>query len=307
MSGDISIVPGIVLLAIGCIMLFVAVGLFTTADSSTPAIITAIISILLLIVGTVLLIRYLNERPSNKKCNATTECPSGEYCSSNNICVAGIKCSSQAQCPAGQVCQSNGVCVPMGFCTSTANCPAGTVCASNNRCVVPGGCTGTGSADCPTGMSCFNGKCSTPCTNNTGCGQGQLCQSGFCITPTSCTGTTGCGNGYACFQGSCIPGFQCNTLADCPIGGPYNACVSNVCQVVPTPLVPSNQAGAGLTQAGTGNAVMMSNLLASVAAPTPWTAVNAHPSGVINFNPITGATSVGNSGSCNTFSSQFRR
>jgi hypothetical protein len=179
-------------------------------------------------------------------CAKSTDCPSGEACSTALVCATA--CTTDAQCPQGDACVS-GACEKSG-CTTDADCPSGAVCVAH-ACVVQGpGCASD--ADCAAGDVCVNGQClpqSTGCMVDADCPPNEICTNHACTaalhwfytcgapvcmghTITSVTPCTTQQAGNPCTPSGqeCDPGDSCDRLLVCastdPTHGPGGCPIS---------------------------------------------------------------------------------
>jgi len=141
-------------------------------------------------------------------CLVDEHCDVGLQCMADNTCGDGSLCTGDADCDGDLVCElSSGACVE---CTVDSHCPSGSTCQLNS-CVESGNSgapTCTTQADCdPLGYICdlSAGEC-VPCSTDTQCGDGRVCNAGVCVNDN--TGSGGCQftsecNGLACISGSC--------------------------------------------------------------------------------------------------------
>jgi hypothetical protein len=126
-------------------------------------------------------------------------------------------CKTACDCPQGQAC-TGGTCITG---TKPVYC-----------CAKPG---------CPVSLPCINpsgtaGLCqgASTCKNHCDCLQGQMCQSGQCITgtkPVYCCTKSGCPKGQACYNpngttGKCGGAGQCSVDCDCLQG---QMCAGGIC------------------------------------------------------------------------------
>jgi hypothetical protein len=108
---------------------------------------------------------------------------------------------------------ADAVCVPGGasgaVCTADGNCNGIERCVCG-QCIIQA-CQGAGA--CGAGLVCRDGRCTTPCTEDSDCGSGGQCDTGGC--------TRGCSS-----DGDCHFGESCDDL--------FNICVAKIC----SPAVP---------------------------------------------------------------------
>jgi hypothetical protein len=94
---------------------------------------------------------------------------------------------------------------------------------------------------------CVDGDCQNPCASTSACGTGQVCDQGFCVTPTTsggqCVFNSDCGAGKTCINGTCHSG--CHADSDCPAA---DRCVAGICEADtgPSPQCRSNGDCVGL-------------------------------------------------------------
>jgi Tol biopolymer transport system component len=141
-------------------------------------------------------------------CQRDTDCPVGQVCGPEDICVTAptptptIHCNTTEECPPGLTCVDN-VCrdlstptvtpTPLPTCVTDEDCPPGTECKAF-VCVPP-----------------------RPCDNQLECrGTRETCLDGFCECGGDCN-TDGIVFGSEITKMVCIVGGQCN-LAICPAG-----------------------------------------------------------------------------------------
>lgn len=173
----------------------------------------------------------------NAQCATDTDCPSGDFCSSNQVCLPSndastSTCSTPTDCPTGQNCGTDGQC-HAGDCSSTG-CPSGYACTLSNgvaQCVANNPVPDSGPPDAAPDANNFSG-----CTSDPACadaGAGYVCLDGQCVAPANqCFDATQCPNSEQCVQGVCTP--SCSGTQPCPTG--YSCDTSKgVCTGNPTP------------------------------------------------------------------------
>ena len=87
--------------------------------------------------------------------------------------------------------------------------------------------------DCGLTGRCLDGECQAGCTANAGCGTGQVCTQGYCVTSTTsgaqCVFNADCGGSATCINGYCHA--DCSANADCAAKGQgLDVCVAGICQ-----------------------------------------------------------------------------
>lgn len=153
-------------------------------------------------------------------CKDSAECTvEGTQCI-GGLCVAG--CDFSYQCGAGKVCD-NGACVLE--CSETTACTANGYKCDKGVCVPdPQNPECSAQKPCEAGSQiCVDGFCTTSCTTNTDCQQGDICDAttGSCIVDPSpkpvCSDSSQCtGVGQQCgADGYCH--YPCTTLAECKL------------------------------------------------------------------------------------------
>lgn len=153
------------------------------------------------------------ETTTPQTCNATTPCPSGQYCTQAGTCRSeGGGCTATNQCATAQSCQS-------GQCACTT-------CSSSCTCGTGGACQAT--TDCRNGLTCTAGICQDcshggcqgdPCSPDTACVTGMTCSNQQCIPTCDVTPNT-----PACIAARCSNGVKDAGESDVDCGGQCAAC-----------------------------------------------------------------------------------
>ncbi|MBQ4471687.1 MAG: hypothetical protein II942_00350, partial [Alphaproteobacteria bacterium] len=208
-------------------------------------------------------------------CSSNDDCPEGQICNENNICVPDKPCTTTADCDTGEVCdEENGVCVE---CLEDNDCTDGKVCNSQHMCVCPGKttwdeikqcCSCTENSDCLDGQVCNSDHiCVCPgktvwdpsknccsCTADEDCLEGQVCNSDhICVCPgktvwnpskncCTCTADDDCPAGQICNEeNKCETPIPCNDDSVCPDG---MICIEGMCKI-PKPCADNNDCPKG--------------------------------------------------------------
>jgi RHS repeat-associated protein len=202
------------------------------------------------------------ETTTPQTCNATTPCPSGQYCTQAGTCRSeGGGCTSRDQCGVGDICvdgQCKSGCVGDQSCPSTnpdctdsGECPAGMQCPtiSNGwRFGKPGRriCEPPNCCEDPSDFGKSTPECGlcvcTPNCSSKSCGDADLsdgCQgrcNAVCAPGSSgCQVNSDCTAGYMCRAHSCVPSGICSR----PDLAPPNCGPGTLCGPCPT-VSPSN-------------------------------------------------------------------
>ncbi len=117
-------------------------------------------------------------------------------------------------------------------CNSDADCPEGLSCL-NGTCSTEAPCESD--ADCPDGYCDDEGACQAgerPCEDDDDCEGDKVCEDGACVEPpdTSCDTVYDCELGHVCVGGECEPfdpQSECVSEDDCPAD---HVCNMNECQ-----------------------------------------------------------------------------
>jgi hypothetical protein len=142
-------------------------------------------------------------------------------CTADDVCVVNVENEAEpfACCPSGSYCQISEAC-----CDAGTSCTADGCCAESAICEAPSGdlyC-------CPEGLGCTDEGCigscpdSTPCVDDGGCGNGQICCDGCCVDGNTIENCGACGVECpfylndprypgCCFQGVCFDYFACSS------------------------------------------------------------------------------------------------
>lgn len=199
---------------------------------------------------------YYSSDCTSWSCNASSDCPTGYTCNSNNLCQytsgspgttpSGTTCAKPADCAPGTTCGADNQCHAADC--STSGCPSGFVCAlqsgSNGTpaCIAIGGdggatsgCSSDSDCSATAGARCLTGQCVAPadqCADATQCAANEQCVQGAC-TPT-CSATQACPTGYACdtAKGVCTGATtSCTSSSQCTggDGGAGTVCVEQHC------------------------------------------------------------------------------
>ena len=153
-------------------------------------------------------------------------CPTG-------VCENGEIVSCTSTCPNGSVPTGCGNTCPdpaLTYPNCDCNCPSGQSCNANRQCVTAGGGSCTSTADCEEGQVCQDGACVAPtsCSSADDCEEGEICEDGACVVPTSCSSADDCEEGQICDNGTCAAAGQqaCTANNDC---GPDKLCHEGQC------------------------------------------------------------------------------
>lgn len=143
---------------------------------------------------------------ANRNC-ITIECVDNNDCLQEKTCFDS-KCISP--CELDNVCGPKADCSPtnhVGICT----CQAGTTGDPHLGCVPVQYCAGDN--QCPSGLKCYNGLCTSVCTSPRDCITDQLCIQGLC-QPT-CKSNSSCPEYQFCHNNICTQEMRCRTNNDC--------------------------------------------------------------------------------------------
>lgn len=146
-------------------------------------------------------------RQCKQTCSPASSCSDGRLCSAEGVCV---RCRADADCAGGgdPLCDAaRDRCVE---CFLGSHCGASEpICdASDGECVQ---ClSGT---DCAPGMSCVDGDCVGPCTNNAQCGGDRpFCDGSSCVECLESAHCTSGGNPFCSANRICV---ECLEPTDC--------------------------------------------------------------------------------------------
>lgn len=161
-------------------------------------------------------------------------CIDNSVCNPGQVCIDSVcqNCSSTAECTSPSICNTTtGLCGP---CTTNSQCPSNTPICNGGVCT----------ASCRTNATCGNFVCNInsqlcqACNISTAyaCTAPDVCNTGNgqCLPP--CTSDSDCSGGFICNNGTC---GQCTTSTQCPSDAPVcdlmtglcNACDFNSCPV----------------------------------------------------------------------------
>lgn len=117
-------------------------------------------------------------------------------------------CRSYPACKTDQHCedydQGTPYCVDQicRACAQDTHCGEGQQC-SNNQCVrIPGWCADDSMCRAP--ERCRDNRCGPQCLGEDDCEDGQICESGRCVTAPECRADGDCAEGQVCRGGSCV-------------------------------------------------------------------------------------------------------
>ena len=159
--------------------------------------------------------REKQSRRKDETCIDDYDCTFTGYCNQDTGICAPKPCFKNGQCPSGQECSSDMICVSMidAPCKSDTNCTNGQYCNADTgycedpkqRCENPTDCVSPGKT-CDTKL----GVCSNICKNDAWCNEekGEVCdeKTGACtLTYMPCSVNSDCIDGYSCMQGTCQP------------------------------------------------------------------------------------------------------
>lgn len=138
--------------------------------------------------------------------------------------TATLQCRSNSDCDDGNACNGRESCL-LGNCVAGLPpiCGRGASCDRTFGCFIASPCNSA--VDCPIG-DCRSGSCvpTAPCNNNLDCAAGETCSSsGKCVASfTPCTSDSNCRDGRLCDPrtGGCRP--ACAVNKDCDDGKPCN-------------------------------------------------------------------------------------
>lgn len=201
---------------------------------------------------------------TDPECARDRDCPSGEVCNIDGLCVPTAECTLTAECDAGEVCAAgtcvpgptmcrldgdctvgswcdDGTCTPSGACTADTECATGFWCDFRGTCVPrdPDACRAH--ADCTGTELCIEGYCrarDAACELDRDCAPGNLCVNSECTEP--CTADDTCSAGDTCQDNFCRPASECDTSSSCARG---EHCVDERC--LPDCLPPGTTCTAG--------------------------------------------------------------
>ncbi len=141
-------------------------------------------------------------------CTADANCGPNEHCRSG-LCEP-LECRRSADCAAGNICV-DAKCEDTCDAASGAGCTAGYVCNSYGYCDADPGVECRTAAECARDEICDAGSCTTACSCNQQCADGEVCNldSGTCGNPNS------------------APVVSCQNDCDCPAG---DSCDAGVCK-----------------------------------------------------------------------------
>ena len=184
----------------------------------------------------------------------------GTSCGAGLVCVGGVctgGCASNADCDDGNVCNGDEVCVDSQCQAGTPlSCGDGNACNGDEVCDPVSGCQPGTPLVCDDSNVCTADSCdaaagcvSVPVEDGTSCGSGQVCVGGTCTTGctvdsdcvdgNACNGTESCvnfvcqaGTPLVCDDGNACNGVEnCSAAVGCEAGTPLNCDDGNVCTV----------------------------------------------------------------------------
>lgn len=144
------------------------------------------------------------------------ECINANDCSDDKTCLNST-CINPCKLP--NICGNKAYCLPsnhLGICI----CEAGTTGDPHLGCLPFQYCADD--IQCPSGSQCWNGLCSSQCTNARECLSDQLCIQGIC-QPT-CKSNSSCPDHQFCQNNICMQEFKCRSNSDCENN---EKCISN--------------------------------------------------------------------------------
>ena len=167
-----------------------------------------------------------DDTTANASCNFDSECPLGQVCGANDVCVTapcsdcieGQICYRTEANPAGSCsapeCGSDADCVDKGGscvqgvctdeeCQSNEDCGANEICNLANQCVESDG-TCTTDINCPDGQICSNEICREGCNENQDCVDGEYCDMTSRTCQAGCRGDEDCASTQSCTDNRCV-------------------------------------------------------------------------------------------------------
>jgi hypothetical protein len=176
-------------------------------------------------------------------CAVDTDCGEGQICCTE-VCQTAECCledpDPNARCPEGTSC-FEGTCDPIGepiVCTADTDCGEGEICCAEAcrpiQCCID---DPDPNARCPEGTTCNEGQCvpvETPCSDDTGCADGEICCANVCRPIQCCIDEADpnarCPEGTTCNEGQCVPvETPCSDDTGCADG---EICCANVCRAI---------------------------------------------------------------------------
>ncbi|CAH1986493.1 unnamed protein product [Acanthoscelides obtectus] len=166
------------------------------------------------------------------ECVDNNDCVNDKACVDSkcvNPCTLANVCGEKADCTASNhqgvcVCQAGTTgdphlgCVPVQYCAKDAQCPSGLKCYN-------GLCTSicSSSRECIGDQLCIQGICQPTCKTNTSCPEHQFCQNNICIQEVKCRANPDCDSKEKCLtdplgRAECIDaceGVLCGRNAEC--------------------------------------------------------------------------------------------
>lgn len=143
---------------------------------------------------------------SNGAC-VPIECSDSNDCAMNKICV-DAKCEDPCAFPS--VCGQNAECTPANH-QAVCSCKSGSTGDPHLGCIAVQYCAST--KQCPQGLNCYNGICTSSCASQRDCISDQLCIDGYC-QPT-CKSNSSCPDFQFCQDSICRQEVRCRAHNDC--------------------------------------------------------------------------------------------